>query len=351
MSNQAERNIAILVPSYNSTSTLEGTLKAILALDEELRAHIGLVMLSDDGSKDDTVALAESLWNHPVLPLTVRRVQPNGGEYRNVNGAFAAMPAHIEWVLIMHADNQPLPGWISLLARECARVDARTASICGSWADVLDGQTRYGGDPRGPDFIEDILGDTAAIRSTLFRGCWWHNSSAAIRVSAWKAVGGHPQETPLLNARQMLGLQAVPTHPARKLRIKGDWDTLLRMLSSGMTVRYIAHPLMRYIEVSTSVSAGSFAWHGDVLETMQVMRRHQAALGWFDLWRFHAQNLTFLLRRIARSLIRRDGSRLGYAIAALPSVFASLGLSLWRHLTGQRRRLAAIAFNAERSPP
>src|SRR5262245_22404958 len=123
------KNIAILVPSYNSVSTLKATLLSILALSDELDRHVDFVMLSDDGSKDETVALAERVWNHPRVPLKVRLCGKNGGEYRNVNGAFAAMPAHIEWALMMHADNQALPGWIDLLARECARAGPRTGTI------------------------------------------------------------------------------------------------------------------------------------------------------------------------------------------------------------------------------
>ncbi len=92
--------LAVLVPSYNSAATIESTLRAILDRQDELRRHIDFVMLSDEGSRDDTVAIAERVWGDGPVPLVVRRAERNVGEYRNVNGAFAAMPAHIEWVLI-----------------------------------------------------------------------------------------------------------------------------------------------------------------------------------------------------------------------------------------------------------
>lgn len=344
------KSLAVMVPSYNSASTIESTLRAILELGEELKRHVDFVMLSDDGSRDETVAIAERVWGEGPVPLVVRRAERNVGEYRNVNGAFAAMPAHIEWVLIMHADNEPLPGWVDLLSRECGRADDKVASICGSWHVVVDGRVKHLGDPRGVDHVERIEGTAESVRGTLLRGCWWHNSAAAIRVAAWRAVGGHPQQTPLEGPLQVLGLSAMPEPPLRMLRIKGDWDTLLRFLEDGWDVLYVAHPLIRYIEVTTSVSAGSFAWHGDLLETLQVARRHDRALQWRDVWQLHWGVCRNLVRRFGGSLVRRDFARAGHALAAVPTVVASFLVMSRRRWSGDARSLQRIPFMAERSP-
>jgi len=345
------KSIAILVPSYNSTGTLEGTLRSILTLSEELDRHIDFVMLSDDGSKDETVILAERVWNHPRVQLRVRRVERNGGEYRNVNGAFDAMPQHIEWVLIMHADNHALPGWIDLLARECGKAGDRTASICGSWEYVVDGVMVESGDARGSDFVENIPGKDQAVVHTIFNGCWWHNGASAIRVAAWKGVGGHPQETPLLGFWEVLGLRSPSRTPVRKLRIKGDWDTLLRMLSSGWEVRYVGTPLIRYIELSSSVSAGSFAWHGDLLECLQVMRRHQAVLSRCEIVKYHLYIFSTLLRRLAGAVLRGQWKRAWFAIEAMPTMAASLLLSLLNYQRKVGGRLKSISFMADWNAP
>lgn len=345
------KNLAILIPAYNSVGTLEGTLRSILALSEELDRHIDFVMLSDDGSKDETVALAERAWDHPRVPLRVRRVEKNGGEYRNVNGGFAAMPSHIEWVLIMHADNHALPGWIDYLARECGRAGERTASICGSWKFVVDEVTVEKGDTRGPDYVERIPGTDAAIIRTIFSGCWWHNGASAIRVSAWKDVGGHPQETPLVGFWEVLGLRAPLQSPVRKLRIKGDWDTLLRLLSSGWEIRYIGTPLIRYLEVSTSVSAGSFAWHGDLLECLQVMRRHQGVLSRSQIIKYHGYIASTLVRRLAGSLLRGHWKRAWFGFEALPIMGASLVVSLLNQQRQAGGRLKSIPFMADWNEP
>lgn len=344
------RNIAVLIPSFNSSSTIESTLLAVRDRTDELRSHVDFVMLSDDCSADDTVGTAERVWGQGPVPLVVRRSRRNVGEYGNVNAAIAAMPDHIEWVLIMHADNEPLPGWIDLLARECARADAMVASICGSWHVVRDGRVRHLGDPRGPDHVERIAANPESIRASLLRGCWWHNSTAAVRVAAWRAVGGHPQHTPLEGAAQILGLRPQPELPRRLLRIKGDWDTLLRFLESGWDVLYIAHPLIRYHDVATGVSATSIAWHGDLIETLQVARRHDRALRLADVLTLHGSVLWNLARRFAGALLGRDFARAGHAVRALPVVFASLLVMVARRATGRTRALTHIPFMAERSP-
>lgn len=344
------KSLAVLVPSFNSAATIESTLRAILDRAEELQRHVDFVMLSDDGSRDDTVTIAERVWGVGPVPLVVRRAECNVGEYRNVNGAFAAMPGHIEWVLIMHADNEPLPGWVDLLARECASADDKVASICGSWHVVMDGRVKHLGDTRGPDHVERIAAGPDSIRGSLLRGCWWHNSTAAIRVAAWRAVGGHPQQTPLEGPLQMLGLRPVPEPPPRMLRIKGDWDTLLRFLESGWDVLYVAHPLIRYIDVTTSVSAGSFAWHGDLVETLQVARRHDKALRHFDVLKLHGTVLRKLARRFGGSLLQGEHTRAVHAVRTLPVVFASFLVMSARRGSGSARSLERIPFMAERSP-
>jgi glycosyltransferase involved in cell wall biosynthesis len=338
------KNIAILIPSYNSTSTLEATLRSILSLGEDLDEHIDHLLLCDDGSRDDTVALAERSWTHPRVRLVVKRSQVNRGEYGNVNSGIAAMPSHIAWVLLMHSDNEALTAWIKVLARECGRVDDRVATICGSWEYLSDGKITDSGDSRGPDYIEDVPGDTASIRRTLFEGCWWHNGACAIRVSAWKDIGGHPQDTPLLRPLEILGLRQPPVPPTLRLRVKGDWDTMLRMLSSGYTIRYVGTPLIRYIEFHSSVSRGSFAWHGDLLESLQVIRRHQSVLKFGEIAQLHWFNLSTLICRFSGAVVRGHWRRAWFAVSALPIIATSFIASTATLSTGTSGKLNRIPF-------
>ncbi len=332
------KNIAILVPSYNSIATLKATLEAILALSEELARHVDFLMLSDDGSKDNTVELAEATWNHPTVPMVVKRAEQNQGEYKNVNGAFAAMPEHIEWVAIMHSDNEVLPGWMDIFAREAKRVPKEVASICASYHYVSNGVVTCFGDKRGAEFVEDIAGEAASVRSTIARGCWWHNGCSINRVAAWKQVGGHPEDVPIESIMEILGLSKMRPYSKKNMRIKGDWDTSLRMLSNGMTIRYVGTPLMRYIEFSGSVSTGAFAWHGDLIETMQVMRRHQSVLTFKDICKNHSKIGITFLRRIIGSTLRRDFRRAWFGVLGIWYVPASFLATSGRKLLRWRVR-------------
>jgi glycosyltransferase involved in cell wall biosynthesis len=328
------KKIAILVPAYNSTATLEKTLRSILALDDDLDRHIDFLMLSDDGSKDDTIALAQRTWTHRTVPLVTKRAKRNQGEYHNVNSAMAAMPRHIEWVLLMHSDNEAMASWIRVLANECGRVDSSVGTVCGSYERVSAGVVTDAGDQRGPGYVEDVKGNAASVKRTIFDGCWWHNGASALRVSAWKDIGGHPQDTPLLSAAEILGLRKSGPNQ-RKIRVAGDWDTLLRFLSSGYTIRYVGTPIIRYIEFNASVSSGTFAWHGDQIERLQVTRRHQSVMGVGDILWIHWIVTKVLMRRLAGAVLRGHWRRAWYAIQAVPVLIASLFASIVRNRRGE----------------
>lgn len=342
------KNIAILVPAYNSTATLEATLRSILALSDDLDRHIDHLRLCDDGSKDDTVALAERVWSHPRVPLIVERAPANRGEYGNVNNGIASMPPHIEWVLLMHSDNEAMPSWIEVLARECGRVDTSVGTICGSYKYIRNGVVTEPGDRRGPDYVEDVKGTVQSVRSGLFAGCWWHNGASAIRASAWRDIGGHPQDTPLLRPLEILGLKRPPSPPTLKMRIKGDWDSMLRMLSAGYTIRYVGTPIMRYIEFQAGVSGGAFAWHADLLETLQVVSRHQSALSLGDVIRLHARTSGTLGWRLGGAIVRGQWRRAGFALAGFPTCAASLVACVMTKVRGGSAPLPRIPFLALR---
>jgi hypothetical protein len=96
--------------------------------------------------------------------------------------------------------------------------------------------------------------------------------------------------------------------------------------------------------VNTSVSTGSFGWHGDLIETLQVIRRHQAALKWTDLVRLHFQGGITLLKRFLKSLVTLQWKRAGYAVLAAPYWPASMLASTVTCLRGTGGRTPRIPF-------
>ena len=123
-----------------------------------------------------------------------------------------------------------------------------------------------GGEYRQPPTVERIVGNDASVLSTIHRGCWWHISSCVTRVRTYREIGGLP-----------LGL-----------RLKGDWDFLLRLLGAGWDVEYIPTALMRYRMNPTGSSSISFRQHRDIYETLTVVRRHHMVASPWQICTYHA---------------------------------------------------------------
>src|SRR5262249_11023973 len=141
---------------------------------------------------------------------------------------------------------------------------------------------------------EEIRGTPDAVCGTLKKGCWWHISSCAIRVAAYKQVGGLP----------------------KGLRLKGDWDFMLRLLSAGWSIEYIPRTLMLYRESPGGSSSLTFRLHKDIKETLQVIRWHQRNLTSLRAFELHVLYGTMLVRRCIGSVVHFDFGRL---IAAFPA--------------------------------
>lgn len=296
--------IVILVPTYNSASTVRATIDSIQRQGAALE-RVQAVYIADDGSTDATLDIIREAW-HTSLPLRILVAPRNRGEYTNVNEAVSQFPPDVEWFLNLHSDNVAKENWLQVLTDNCLQVPANFASVCGSYDDwFLDGTIRPGEDlPQAAP--RNFAGTTEAVRNTLINGCWWHNSASAIRVSAFKAVGGLP---------------------TGQLRLKGDWDLLLRWLLAGWGIRYVPRTLMLYRENEVGVSSLSFARHGDIPEILKVVRWYRPALSRADFLRLHLAALETVARRSARSIITRNPQRLAALAPITAGVFRSLARS------------------------
>ena len=304
--------IAILIPAYNCEPYVEATLQSLMEQGDALRS-VDRIILTDDCSKDRTIDVARAAWKG-TIPLEVFDAPQNRGEYQNMNEAVARLPKHIEWFLIMHADNLAKPGWLATLLDRVAAADEKIGTICTSWDDWYEDGRIIPGENRQPPIPARTRGDDASVAGTILRGCWWHISSCAIRVEAYQEVGGLP-----------LGL-----------RLKGDWDFLLRLLGSGWDVEYMPKALMLYRANPAGSSSIAFRMHRDVLETLIVTQRHHVALSLGRLIGYHAYHLKTLVRRFVGGVIRGHVQR---ALSTFPMAFFtlhSLGKCLWEHAVGRR---------------
>ena len=86
--------LSIVIPTLNAARTLEATLAAVTGMATE-------IIVVDGGSADDTQAIAAA--------RRAQWVEQTDG--RGAQLAAGARIAHGEWLLFLHADTVPAPGW------------------------------------------------------------------------------------------------------------------------------------------------------------------------------------------------------------------------------------------------
>ena len=297
--------VALLVPTLNSAATLAETLESIQAQGDEVLQLFRCIVIADGGSCDRTAEIAKESWKSSV-PMHVRIMGRNRGEARDVTDAALSLPSGVEWFCLMHSDNVAKPDWLASILKEVVSAGDRVASVCSSYDSWIPGvKITRGENVFGAD-SELINGNRATVRETLLRGCWWHHSTAAIRVAALREIGGYLPEF-----RQYL-----------------DWDFLLRLLEAGWNIVYVRRSLMMYREHAESISSRNIYGHFDIWESFKVVRKHQYAFTNVDLLNFHAVRLLQIIRRMASSICRGQGGRLLRAVSLASYVPMSFLLCL-----------------------
>ena len=304
---------AIVVPAYNCEPYVAATLTSLMEQGSALH-EIDSVILTDDASTDRTIEVGRAVWSGAV-PLKILQADKNRGEYANMNECVARLPDHIEWFLIMHADNLAKPGWLKAIVERINLADENVGTISTSWDDLREDGVVIEGENRDPNVPEKIVGSADSVAGTLKRGCWWHISSCAIRVRTYREIGGLP-----------LGL-----------RLKGDWDFLLRLLSCGWDVEYVPRALMTYRTNPLGSSSITFRRHRDVHKSLAVTRRHLHALSARDVAAIHIYHLKTLFRRFAGGLLRGHFERAAACVPTAGEVIKSLASCCRAQRLGRRQ--------------
>ena len=286
-------HVAVAIPAFNAAKTIGETLDALQANDAFDK--ISMVVLLDDCSADDTVAVARKHWR-ATMPLEVWSNAANMGERRTTNNALARLADHVEWTLILHADDIVKPNWLSLYFSEIPKMPESVASICASydnwWPDIDKIEA-------GEEFPErpavHVAGDRAGVVGTLDKGCWWHLSGCGLRNRSFLDIGGFDPDMPQL----------------------GDWEWLLRCLSKGYGIWYLPRSIMLYRQHGGSVSSRSFREARDLSEKLQILRT-MSAQDYLTFKDHQARVRTVLAHLVRRSLVRVSrGDGLGFRQHAL----------------------------------
>ena len=123
--------ISIVIPAYNAAPYLRQTINSLLegpAKDVE-------IVICEDGSQDDTLAVATALSEQYTCITVV--AQPNRGAAAARNFAFSRTTG--EWILYFDADDQIASGSMQRVVEMAESIDASAnAAIYWSWAKFRD---------------------------------------------------------------------------------------------------------------------------------------------------------------------------------------------------------------------
>jgi glycosyltransferase involved in cell wall biosynthesis len=151
--------ISVIIPALNEADSMEGTLRAIFALDSSLD-----VIVADGGSADGTVSIASS---HGA-----RVVQSGRG--CGLQLARGAEEAHGEVLWFVHADTLPHPGAL-------ADIEAALRDPCLAGGNF---RLRFDGHSLGARFLNRLQG----LREIL----GWHygDNTIFVRRGVYSKIGG-----------------------------------------------------------------------------------------------------------------------------------------------------------------
>ena len=121
------------------------------------------------------------------------------------------------------------------------------------------------------------------------------------------------------------------------LRLKGDWDFLLRLLGAGWDIEYIPTALMHYRMNPTGSSSISFRQHRDIYETLTVVQRHQLVANPWQITTVHAANIWMLMRRLGKAVLTAKAERAMRTIPTAGFVVGSWAGCLREQWQGRRR--------------
>lgn len=157
--------VSVIIPTLDAAATIGPT---VAALGEALTA--GLIcelIVSDGGSSDDIATLADALG---ATFLT----GPAGRGGQLARGAAAARG---EWLLFLHADTVPAPGWPEALRRHMRDAPDRA----GYFDLAFD----------APGLLPRFVAGWANLRSRLLR-LPYGDQGLFVPARAYRAAGGHP---------------------------------------------------------------------------------------------------------------------------------------------------------------
>lgn len=182
--------IAIVIPLYNHARYIGEALESVL---RQSRRPDRVIVL-DDGSKDDSVAVARRYADQGVEVLT----QENQGAHNTINTLVQMAAQDCDWIGILNSDDRYLPGRLAAIMEAAARQPGKAVFCTG--LQVMDENGA-------------LLPETAP-RSRWFHGAWSLGEQEGIGLAEWLGQANFVATTSNVLARASY-LAANPFRPYR----------------------------------------------------------------------------------------------------------------------------------------
>jgi glycosyltransferase involved in cell wall biosynthesis len=253
-------SISVVIPAYNRSRFIAETLESVLAQtlppDE--------VLVVDDGSTDDTAAIAES---YAPRVRVFRRSNQRAAAARN----FGVQQATSEWIAFNDADDLWEPNKLERQMEELARHPETDICYTGHALLIQKGDTATIG-------RVTYAPPAADIRKSLFKSVTFLTGSVLIRRSTLLAANGFD-----------------PTCYKNE-----DYELWLRLLHAGAKFAACREPLFQYRRHGQNTSM-DMAWFDECMEVYgRLVRPHlPRATGWITYLKFlseHEGDLAYTLR-------------------------------------------------------
>jgi len=231
-------SVSVIVPNYNYAQYIEQRLQSIF---EQTYPPAEIIVL-DDASTDDSIALIESLLPRSPVPIRlVRNAQNSGSVFKQWIKGIRLAAGELVW--IAEADDYCAPTLLASLAHAFCRRDtalayAQTVFVDADGATLSDGlchTVNIDADKWTASYFRqgiDEIEDTLAIRNSIV------NASAAIfRKDLFLDLLANGGETELTG-----------------FTIAGDWYAYVRMLEHG-SIHFHCEPLNRQRRHATSTTS------------------------------------------------------------------------------------------------
>jgi len=189
--------ISVVIPTYKSAPWLEQTLGSVLRQTYPLE-HIELILV-DDASPDDTVAVARRLLDSAPIKSQLIVREKNTGVTANRNAGYRA--ASGDWIQFLDHDDVLMPHKLQLQAECILKAADDVGLVYSSWQslELIDDQWQPSGPVNAPyvddDTVAQILMDSARfgyVGPTLMR------KSALLAVNGFEEIPNLGEDTNLM---------------------------------------------------------------------------------------------------------------------------------------------------------